>query len=190
MMRKLGLAAVMTAAIMGAVLPKNADAGSGFYDYGVHFGLYDFFEDSGPLQDAEGGFAFGYKRGMYFIKSGFALGIDYLGFSVGLVGPDKDQWFVELPSAGIEVGTGFDIFMIYVGGWLSAFGLDGFGEDVAFSVLNPRAVGGLQVGVSDWGLFLRSEFQLGHTLRFGDEPNYTFTNIQFTLGYGYYSDFL
>ena len=177
---------VLAVTLMGD--SRDAEAGSGFYDYGVHFGLFDFFEDAGPLEEAEGGFTFGFKRGMYFIKDGLALAIDYLGFDVGLVGEDKDDWYVTLPVAGLGVGTGFDRFMVYVGGSLGLFGIDSIGEDVRFSVLNPRAVGGLQVGF--WNLMLRAEFQLGRTIRFGDVPNYTYTNISLTIGYGFYSDFL
>lgn len=189
-MKKSLLGSVATTFVVLAVVfsSSRADAGSGYYDYGVHFGLFDFFEDAGPLEDAEGGFVFGFKRGMYFIKDGLALGLDYVGFDVGLVGADNDDWFVNLPVSGLGVGTGFDTFMLYVGGSVALFGLDSIGDDVRFSVLNPRAIGGLQVAF--WKLLLRGEFQYGYSIRLGDVPNYSYTNISITLGYGFYSDFL
>lgn len=186
--RLLGTVAAMVVALAMVSAPKHAEAGSGYYDYGVHFGLFDFFEDAGPLQDAEGGFTFGFKRGMYFIKDALALAIDYVGFDVGLVGPNTDDWFVNMPVAGLGVGTGFDTFMVYVGGSLTLFGFDTIGDDLRFSMVNPRAVGGLQVAF--WKLLLRGEFQYGYAIRFGDVPNYSYTNISITLGYGFYSDFL
>ena len=181
--------AALVLVLTGSLGTRSAEAGSGYFDYGIHTGYINLMEDTGPLADTDSGVSFGFKRGLYFIKDALAVAIDYIGFDAQLLGDDMDDWVISLPTAGLGVGTGFDSFMVYVGGSLSLFGLDAIQDDVHFSVLNPRAVGGLQVGI--WNLTLRGEFQLGRAIRLGENvPDYTYTNISFTLGYGFYSDYL
>jgi hypothetical protein len=175
---------------LACLLPSTARAGSGYY-YGAHFGFFDFFENAGRFENAEGGYTFGPKVGAYFISSWFALALD-ASVQAGLVGDDKDAWYVHLPTIGLAAGTGFDAFMLYLGGAFSLAGLDNMGDELAAdeiraSLFNPYAYGGLQVGYG--GFIARGEFQIGRTFRINGD-DYAYTNIAITLGYGLYADFL
>jgi hypothetical protein len=170
--------------------PRPASAGSGYY-YGAHFGFFDFFENAGRFENADGGFTFGPKVGAYFIASWLALALD-ASVQVGLVGDDKDAWYIHLPTIGIAAGTGFDAFMLYVGGAFSLAGIDNLGDElvsneIRASLLNPYAYGGLQIGYG--GFIARGEFQIGRTFRINAD-DYAYTNIAITIGYGLYADFL
>ncbi len=168
------------------VSPAVSHAGSGYYDYGVHGGYY---VTDGLPEDIEGGLTLGFSRGLYFIKDALALAIDYVGFDFGMANSDMDRWMFHMPTAGLGVGTGFGAFMIYGGGKIALFGLDTLGDDVTVSLLNPRAVGGIQVGAGP--LLLRAEAQYGRVFRMGEtNGHYTFNNFSLMLAYGFYSDFL
>jgi len=170
-----------------ALWPVQVRAGTGLPYYGAHFGFWDFLEDRGQFSEADGGFAFGPKAGAYFISQWIAVALD-ASATVGLVGEDYDEWFVNLPTVQIGGGTGFKAFMIYAGGAIQLLGLDGFDENVAVSLGNPYAFGGLQLGWA--GFIVRGEFQIGHAFRLGDHSDYSFTNIAITVGYGPYYEFL
>ncbi|MCA9565611.1 MAG: hypothetical protein KC561_19070 [Myxococcales bacterium] len=189
-MRRVIIATALAAGLFASTFrADSAYAGSGYYDYGIQVGYYQFLEDAGPFADRDGGVMLGFKRGLYFIKDALALGIDYLGFNVALLGENYDEWVVELPAPGLNVGVGFDTFMFYLGGSLGLVGMDRLDDELRVSLLNPRAVGGLQVGfLENW--VLRGEFQYGYQIRLGDVPNYNFYNVALTFGYGFYSSFL
>lgn len=170
--------------------PSSARAGSGYY-YGAHFGFFDFLENAGRFENAEGGYTFGPKAGAYFISNWLALALD-ASVQVGLIGDDNDAWYVHLPTVGVSVGTGFDAFMLYAGGAFSLAGIDNLGDEqvadeIRASIFNPYAYGGLQVGYG--GFIARGEFQIGRTFRINAD-DYAYTNIAITIGYGLYADFL
>jgi hypothetical protein len=167
-------------------ISQPASAGSGYY-YGADFGLFEFFDEDETVFP-EGGFEFGPRMGIYFISQGLAMIVD-VGVNVGLVGEDLDQWFFELPTLDFQVGTGFDAFMIYAGFGLGFFGLDQmYTDDISFNLLDPKGIAGIQVGLE--AIILRGEFQIGHQFRTSSQPDYTYTVLNVTLGYGLYTDFL
>jgi len=166
---------------------SQAQAGTGMPFYAVDFGFYNYLESGGPYENADGGFAFGPMVGVYMISDWLAVLLD-ASVTAGILGEDYDQWFLTLPNIGAKIGTGWGPFALYVGGTIQLLGLDGIDDNLAFSLGNPFAVGGVQLG---WkGFILRGEYQIGHTFRFGDHADYSFTNIAITIGYGPYYDFL
>ncbi len=183
----LGVALALALSLGLAASP--AQAGSGYFDFGVTAQYASVDTADAEALGIESGIVLGFERGLYFIKDGLAVALDYLGFELGLFGESNEQWTMNLPTIGVGVGTGFDSFMIYVGGQVSLFGMDAIEDEIAFSMLNPRAIGGMQVALGP--LLLRGEFHLGHTLRFGDDhANYDWISGAVTLGYGFYSSFL
>jgi hypothetical protein len=167
--------------------PTQARAGTGLPYYGAEFGFFDFFESGGQFANTDGGFTFGPKAGVYMISDWIAVGLD-AAIIAGIAGDDMDQWFVNFPAISAEFGTGIKAFMLFIGGGIQLFGLDGLDDTVAFSLGNPYACAGLQLGWA--GFFVRGEYQIGHTFRFGDHQDYSFTNIAITVGYGPYYDML
>jgi hypothetical protein len=175
----------LLAVLAMAVLSSSAQASGGFYGWGFTVGRYDQLEE-GVFQDDNGGWTLGFQRGMYFIKDLFALSMEY-GIDAGLGGEDFDRWLVEVPNGGIRAGTGVGAFMVYAGGQIAPLGLDGLSDGVHVSLLNPRGLGGIQVGGG--GFIFRAEFHVGRMLRIGDD-DFNFFNVALTFGYGLYSEII
>jgi hypothetical protein len=166
----------------------SAVAGSGYYDYGVHGGYMQLMGDDLDFTDESSGASFGFKRGMYFIKDGLAAAIDYVGFTMTILGSGDDSWIFNLPVSGLGLGTGAGPFMFYVGGEMAFMGMDTLEGDVTLSLFNPSALGGIQVAMGDY-LLLRAQYQMGYTVRVNAD-NYLYNNTSLMLGYGFYSPFL
>lgn len=183
-LKSLGFSGLFLVLVL-AMSPGQAEAGSGYF-YGAHAGMWNFLESEGAFSEADGGWEFGPQAGLYFIASGLALMLDATA-SFGLAGEDLDTWWFEVPTIRVVTGAGTGPFAIFVGGGISLFGLDDFNDDPTVSLANPQAIGGIQLGIE--GFVFRGEYHIGHNIRIG-EDDLNWHNIQITLGYGLYADFL
>ena len=172
-------AALLTAVIVATLLfPGTAHGRDGVVYFGGTVGYFDMLGDSGPAGTYFQGMSFGARAGI-FRSSDLAYSAA-VGIDAGLAGESFDGWYLQLPSAQVGFGVGGQLTMLFLQAGLAPVGIDGFSDDVVFSVLNPRVGLAFQYQPGDW--VFRVEAQVEQMFRLADELDVTSLHFRVTLG--------
>ena len=126
------------------------------------------------------GLLMGVRAGATLRTSGTALLVSGSPFQLSLVGPELDDWFLELLQFGVHQGIGIGPLMLY-GGFSAAWvGIDHLGDEPLGSIFNPRGTAGIEIAADP--IMVRTEMNLGRAFRLTDDPDFQMITAAVTIG--------